>query len=92
VFFVLAVEKMRKRNTSNGTMTRRGYEAMQLAYQEKTGLRHDVRQLRNRWNQLKGIYSSFKWANIQQELDVSTMEGLMHPLSWWERHRKVMII
>jgi hypothetical protein len=32
VFSVLAVEEMRKGNTSNGTMTRRGFEAMQLPY------------------------------------------------------------
>jgi hypothetical protein len=79
VFSVLAVEEMRKGNTSNGTMTRRGFEAMQLPYEEKTGLRHDLRQLRNRWNRLKGMYSWFKWANNQTGVGCLQNGGLMHP-------------
>jgi hypothetical protein len=57
VFSVLVVEEKRKGHTNNGTMIRRGYEAMQTSYQERTGLRHSFKQLKNSWNQLKRVYS-----------------------------------
>jgi hypothetical protein len=57
VFSVLAIEEKRKGHTNNGTMIRRGYEAMQTGYQERTGLRHSFKQLKNSWNQLKRVYS-----------------------------------
>ena len=57
VFYVLAIEQKRSGNTTNGTMTKREYEAIQPVYEARAGLRHDMKQLRNRWNQLKGMYS-----------------------------------
>jgi hypothetical protein len=65
VYYVLAVEQMRSGNTTNGTMSKIGYEAMINGYEARAGLRHDLRQMRNRWNQLKGMYAWFKWATNQ---------------------------
>ena len=59
------VEQKRSGNTTIGTMTKRGYQAIQPGYEARAGLRHDMKQLRNRWNQLKGMYSWFKWATNQ---------------------------
>jgi hypothetical protein len=65
VFCVLVVEHKRAGYTSNGTMTTRGYQLISIKYEERAGLRHDVRQLRNRWNQLKGMHAWYKWAKKQ---------------------------
>ena len=60
VFSCLAIDEMRKGNTNSGTMTGRGYDALQVLYERKTGLRHDLKQLKNIYGLLKQMYSFYK--------------------------------
>ena len=71
-------------------MIKRGYEAIQPGYEARASLRHDMKQLRNRWNLLKGMYSWFKWATNQTGIGRLPNGGIDAPLSWWERHTKVL--
>ena len=71
---------MKKGNTSNGTMTRRGYDALEQLYENQVGLRHDLKQLKNRYSQLKNMYSSYKWALNQTGVGRQANGGIDAPL------------
>uniref|UniRef100_A0A0A8XQZ6 Uncharacterized protein n=1 Tax=Arundo donax TaxID=35708 RepID=A0A0A8XQZ6_ARUDO len=60
---------MRAGNSNNGFMTNRGYKNIQEKYLISTKLRHFIKQLRNRWTQLKGLYQFWLWLNKQTRLD-----------------------
>jgi hypothetical protein len=49
-------------------MTTRGYHVITEKYYLRTGLRHSKTQLKNRWDQLKGLYSFWLWLNKQTGL------------------------
>lgn len=83
--FLLLI-KWEKDNTNNGTMTRRGYGALQVNYEQKTGLRHDLKQLKNRYGQLKQMYTFYKWANTQTTIGRLANGGIDAPISWWEKN------
>ena len=68
IFCELYLEEMRAGNTNNGFMTNRGYKTIQQKYFSNTKLRHSVKQLRNRWTQLKGLYQFWLWLNKQTGL------------------------
>lgn len=92
MFCYLVVDQKRDGHTSNGALTRRGYENIAPEYEARVGLRHDVRQLRNRWNQLKGMYAWYLWAIKQTGIGRQENVGLDAPNSWWQRHTKVMTV
>jgi len=71
-------------------MTTRGYQLISIKYEERAGLRHDVRQLRNRWNQLKGMYAWYKWAQKQMGISKRDNGAIVAPDTWWARHTKVI--
>jgi hypothetical protein len=57
MFCELCVEQIRDGNKINGFMTSRGYKTISEKFYLNTGLRHSRTQLKNRWDQLKGLYS-----------------------------------
>ena len=83
---------MKKGNTSNGTMARRGYECMQELYENQVGLRHDLKEPKNRYSQLKTMYNFYKWALNQIGVGRQANGGIDAPLSWWERHTMVIFL
>jgi hypothetical protein len=64
----LCVEQIKASNRVNGFMTTRGYHVITERYYLRTGLRHSKTQLKNRWDQLKGLYSFWLWLNKQTGL------------------------
>jgi hypothetical protein len=83
---------MQKGNTSNGTMTRRGYDNLREFYEQQTSLRHNLKCVKNRYSQLKTMYSFYKWALDQTGVGRQANGGLDALLSWWERHTKVIFV
>jgi len=75
VFSCLAVDEMRKGNSSKGTMTRRGYDNLRDLYEQQTGLKHDLKCMKNRFSQLKTMYISISQHNYKQVLAAKKMEG-----------------
>ena len=75
MFSCLAVDEMRKGNSSKGTMTRRGYDNLRDFYEQQTGLKHDLRCMKNRFSQLKTMYSSTSGHNYKQVLAAKKTEG-----------------
>jgi len=92
VFSCLVVDEMRKGNSSKGTMTRRGYDNLRDFYEQQTGLKHDLRCMKNRFSQLKTMYSFYKWAQLQTGVGRQENGGIDAPLSWWDRHTRVIFV
>uniref|UniRef100_A0A0A9DIQ3 Myb/SANT-like domain-containing protein n=1 Tax=Arundo donax TaxID=35708 RepID=A0A0A9DIQ3_ARUDO len=55
IFCDICIEEIRAGNTNNGFMTNRGYKNIAEKYHLSTGLKHSLKQLKNRWGQLKGL-------------------------------------
>ena len=68
MFSCLAVDEMRKDNSSKGTMTRRGYDNLRHFYEQQTDLKHDIRCMKNRFSQLKTMYSSTSGHNYKHAM------------------------
>lgn len=68
VFCALCVEEITAGNRSNGFMTGRGYKNIAKKFQQLRGLRHSRVQLKNRWEELKKLYSFWLWLNKQTGL------------------------
>jgi hypothetical protein len=92
VFASLAVDEMQKGNTSNGTMSRIGYDNIRELYEQQTGLRHDRRCVKNKYAQLKTLYTFYKWACTQTGVGRKANGGLDAPTAWWQRHTKVIFV
>ena len=75
MFSCLAVDEMRKGNSSKGTMTRTGYDNLRDFYEQQTGLKHYLRCMKNRFSQLKTMYSSASGHNYKQVLAAKKTEG-----------------
>ena len=75
MFSCLVVDEMRKGNSSKGTMTRRGYDNLRDLYEQQTGLKHDLRCMKNRFSQLKTMYSYTSGHNYKQVLATKKTEG-----------------
>lgn len=90
VFCTLAVEHKRRGFTSKGSMTKRGFLSMAPQFQARTGLRHSVDQLRNRWNQLNIMYAWYKAATKHTGVGVAADGQLSAEQWWWDQHTKVV--
>nr|CAB3461460.1 unnamed protein product [Digitaria exilis] len=88
VFSELCVEQVRAGNRNNGTMTNRGYENIADPFYERTSLRHSVKQLRNRWDQLKSLYTFWTYCNKQSELVKNGTGGIIASDAFWDQHCK----
>lgn len=78
VFCELWVEQIRARNCCKGTMSRRGYNILADKYYISTGLKHDKSQLKNKRDQLKGLYGFWLQLNKRSGLGKIPMALLMH--------------
>lgn len=91
MFNELCVEQVRAGNRNNGTMTNRGYENIAGPFYERTGLRHSVKQLRNRWDQLKSLYTFWTYCNKQSGLGKNAAGGIIASDAFWDLHCKVLL-
>lgn len=64
-FCDICIEEMRAGNSNNGFITNRGYKNIAEKYYISTRLRHCRKQLKNRWDQLKGLYQF--WLRINKQ-------------------------
>ncbi|KAF8719365.1 hypothetical protein HU200_024073 [Digitaria exilis] len=69
-------------------MTNRGYENIAGPFYERTSLRHSVKQLRNRWDQLKSLYTFWTYCNKQSGLGKSGTGGIIASDAFWDQHCK----
>ena len=81
---------MRAGNSNNGTMTIRGYKSIAEKYFSCTNLRHSVKQLRNRWGQLKGLYQFWMWLNKHTGLGRANGTVVADD-KFWKDHTKVYL-
>nr|CAB3450675.1 unnamed protein product [Digitaria exilis] len=88
VFCELCVEQVRAGNRNNGTMTNRGYENITGPFYERTSLCHSVKQLRNRWDQLKSLYTFWTYCNKQSGLGKNGTGGIIASDAFWDQHCK----
>jgi hypothetical protein len=70
-------------------MTSRGYETISEKFYLNTGLRHSRTQLKNRWDQLKGLYSFWLWLNKQAGLGRSNGIVVIDDDFW--KYTKVLV-
>uniref|UniRef100_A0A0A9TM27 Uncharacterized protein n=1 Tax=Arundo donax TaxID=35708 RepID=A0A0A9TM27_ARUDO len=68
-------------------MTARGYKNIAEKFYQSTGLRHSKTQLKNRWDQLKGLYSFWLWLNKQTGLGQANGTVVADD-DFWRRHTK----
>uniref|UniRef100_A0A0A9E826 Myb/SANT-like domain-containing protein n=1 Tax=Arundo donax TaxID=35708 RepID=A0A0A9E826_ARUDO len=65
VFCDICCEEIRAGNISKGFMTNRGYKNIAEKYELSVRLQHSRKQLKNRWQQLKGLYAFWLWLNTK---------------------------
>ncbi|WVZ95418.1 hypothetical protein U9M48_041186 [Paspalum notatum var. saurae] len=74
---------MRAGNKNNGFLTSRAYKNIAEHYYLRTGLRHSRQQLKNRWQQLKKIYSF--WLSLNKKTGNGS---IFEDDNFWETHTK----
>jgi len=84
VFCDLCVEEIKAGNRSNGLMTRRAYTNIAQNFYLHTGLKHSKTQLKNRWDQLKGLFTFWIWLNKQTGLGRKNGTGVASDKFWKE--------
>ncbi|PVH32247.1 hypothetical protein PAHAL_9G353500 [Panicum hallii] len=68
-------------------MTSRGYKNLLMRYHSSTGLQHRRKQLRNRWDQLKGLYQFWKYINLRSGFGRS-YNSVVADDQFWKDHTK----
>ena len=91
IFCNICIEEIRAGNTSNGFLTSRAYKNMAEKYLITTGLRHTRVQLKNRWDQLKKLYSFWLWLNKHTGLGRAN-GTVVASNEFWKKHTNVLVL
>ena len=89
MFCDICVEEIKAGNRNNGLMTPRAYKNMAEKYYLSIGLKHSKTQLKNRWDQLKGLFNFWLWLNKQTGLGRAN-GTVVATDKFWKDHTRVL--
>lgn len=91
-FCQICAEEVGAGNRPLGCLNTRGYKNLQQKFFERTGKKHDKKQLKNKWETLKKEYNL--WNDLKQKatgLGWDNNKGTISASDAWWKEQKVVI-
>ncbi|XP_022681803.1 L10-interacting MYB domain-containing protein-like [Setaria italica] len=88
IFCELAVEQIRIGNATGGVVNSRGFKEIAAKFAERTTIRHEPKQFRNRWDQCKKLYEFYVFAMKQSGLGRKNNGAISASKAWWDKYCK----
>jgi hypothetical protein len=92
-FCKICVEKIESGNKSHVTLTAKGYMNLVEKFVEQTGRPYNQKQLKNRWDALKGLYDF--WLSLEHTMGIgwdSKLNTFTASDEFGENNTKVMLV